>query len=58
MGRTKGSVNKQPKPLPDTAYLIAEQRVDFLANVIIERIQQDLKSGGKLLKKLQEISGA
>jgi len=58
MGRTKGSVNKQPKQLPDTAYLAPEQRVEFLANIIIERIQQDQKNGGKLLKKLQDIHHA
>ncbi len=54
MGRKKGSLNKQPKSLPDTAYLATQQRVEFLANIIIERIQQDQKNGGRLLKKLQK----
>ena len=56
MGRTKGSLNKQQKPLPDTSYLATQQRVEFLANIITERIQQDQKSGGGLLKKIQETS--
>ncbi len=58
MGRTKGSVNKQSKPLPDTAYLDTQQRVEFLANIIVERIQQDQKNDGKLLEELQEASNA
>jgi hypothetical protein len=58
MGRTKGSLNKQPKPLPDTTYLAAEQRVKFLAQIIIERIQDDLKNDKKLLKKSQELKDA
>ena len=53
MGRTKGSKNMATDVLPHYASLPIEERVKFLANLIVERIQADQHSGGKLLKRIE-----
>jgi len=52
MGRVKGSKNKNTEPRPATSSLSTEERILFLANLIIDRIQEDRKNGGILLRKI------
>ncbi len=51
--RTIGSKNKNPDLLPHYASLPLEERVKFLANLMVERIQADQQDGGKLLKRIE-----
>lgn len=52
MGRRKGSKNKKPTIDPLHTAMTAEERLEFLASLIIERIEEDQSSGRKLLKKI------
>lgn len=52
MARRKGSTNKNPPAAPDTTQLTTEQRLEFLANLIVERILDDKTKGQPLLKKI------
>lgn len=52
MARTKGSRNKPVDYLPYYAKLPTNERIKFLASVIVDRLQADLKGGGKLLKQI------
>lgn len=53
MGRLKGSVNKAPQRVPETVHMTAEQRLELLANLIVDRIIQDRNEGQKLLKRIE-----
>lgn len=52
MGRTKGSKNKKPTIDPLHTAMTSEERLDFLANLIVERIEEDQVSGRELLEKI------
>lgn len=53
MSRPKSSRNKKLADMPPTLALTLEARIAFLANLIVERIEQDKKDGLPLLKKLE-----
>jgi hypothetical protein len=52
MGRTKGSLNKGIAPIPDTISLTTEERLQFLANLIVDRIIEDQSDSKRILKKI------
>ena len=54
MGRRKGSKNKNPTIDPLHTVMTAEERLDFLARLIVERIEEDQTSGHKLLEQIGE----
>jgi len=56
MGRLKGNKNKisSTKPYTSTLTLSPENRVQFLANLIIDRIIEDQNSGQPLLKTIKQ----
>lgn len=53
MGRTKGAKNKSKDVLPHYASLPTEERIKFLATLIVDRINADQQSGGKLYKGIK-----
>jgi hypothetical protein len=57
MGRLKGSTNKISGIRPKTSLLSSEERIKFLANIIIDRIVEDEKNGQPLLNKIKEKYG-
>ena len=57
MGRLKGSINKTSGIRPKTSLLSSEERIKFLANIIIDRIVDDQKNGEPLLNKIKEKYG-
>ena len=57
MGRLKGSLNKTSGIRPKTSLLSSEERIKFLANIIIDRIVDDQKNGEPLLNKIKEKYG-
>ena len=52
MGRTKGSKNKKPTIDPLHTVMTTEERLDFLARLIVERIEEYQTSGRKLLERI------
>ena len=47
MSRPKASKNKQANAgAPDSLEYTTEQRLDFIASLIVERVQQYLETGG------------
>ena len=52
MARTTGSTNKNPPAVPDTVLLTTEERIEFLANLIVDRMLEDHANGQKLLKSI------
>lgn len=52
MGRVKGSKNKNTMTRPATSSLTTDERIKFLANLIIDRIREDQKNGRVLLRKI------
>ena len=58
MGRLKGSVNKISSKRLKTSSLSSEDRIKFLANIIIDRILEDQKNGQPLYNKIKEQYGA
>ena len=52
MGRRKGSKNKKPTIDPLHTVMTSEERLDFLARLIVEHIEEDQKSGRKLLERI------
>jgi hypothetical protein len=52
MARLKGSKNKNSSALPEYSLLTSEQRIEVLANLIVDRILEDQNSGEKLLSKI------
>ena len=57
MGRIKGSLNKKSSKRIITSALSSEERIQFIANIIIDRILEDQKNGQPLLTKINEIYG-
>lgn len=56
MGRTKGSLNRQPATLSPYSLLKPEARVNLLANLIVDKILQDQNNQQKLLRKIKRLS--
>lgn len=54
MARIKGSPNKQQSPPPITVTLTTDERITYLANLIIDRILEDQLKNRPLLRKVQE----
>jgi hypothetical protein len=52
MPRPKGSKNKNGS-VPHTINMTTQERIEFLANVMVDAIQEDLKNGQSLLKKIK-----
>ena len=52
MGRLKGSINKISSFRPVTSTLSPEERIHFLANLVIDRILDDQLNGGQIFKHL------
>lgn len=52
MGRLKGSLNKNSQSRPIASSLSPQERIRFLANLIIEKILEDQKNGEIILRKL------
>ena len=52
MGRRKGSKNKKPTIDPLHTVMTTEERLDFLARLIVERIEEDQTSSRKLLERI------
>ena len=52
MGRTKGAKNTKPVIDPLHTVMTSEERLDFLARLMVERIEEDQVSGRELLEKI------
>ncbi len=52
MGRIKGARNKNTIKRPQTSALSTTERIQLLANLVIERILEDQKNGNVLLRKI------
>ncbi|MBN9397925.1 hypothetical protein BGO17_00680 [Candidatus Saccharibacteria bacterium 49-20] len=52
MSRPKGSKNVNPPAVPDTVNFTTEERLTFIATLIVERIIEDIKNEQPLLKKI------
>ncbi|HEX8762848.1 MAG TPA: hypothetical protein VF733_03770 [Candidatus Saccharimonadales bacterium] len=53
MGRTKGSKNKDSAFRPATSELSVDERLELVANLIIDQIQEDQKNEQRLLKQIK-----
>ena len=53
MARTVGSKDKKPAIVPHTIELSTEGKIEFLAALIADRINEDLADGQKLLKSIE-----
>ena len=52
MSRRKGSKNKKPTIDPLHTVMTNEERLDFLASLIVSRIEENQTNGRKLLAKI------
>jgi hypothetical protein len=52
MTRTKGSLNKQPLNHPEFLDMSSEERLRFVANLIIDQVLEIMHSDSQLLKEL------
>ena len=52
MGRRKGSKNKKPTIDPLHTAMTSEERLEFIARLIVERIETDQANGRKLLAEI------
>jgi hypothetical protein len=55
MARTKGSKNKNSSALPDYATLPTEERIKVLANLIVDKIYEDLQGKKTILNQLSKV---
>jgi len=53
MGRRKGSKNKKPTVDPLHTIMTSEERLEFIASLIVDRIENDQEGGRKLLEKIR-----
>lgn len=56
MSRLKGKSNKKPPAAPDTVEFTTEQRLEFIANLIVDRILEDKANEQTLLKKIGNVN--
>ena len=52
MGRRKGSKNKKPAIDPLHTVMTNEERLEFIARLIVEHIETDQANGRELLTKI------
>lgn len=52
MGRLKGSLNNKSNVRPVVSTLSPQERILYLANLIIDKIIEDQKNGQEILKKI------
>ncbi len=52
MGRLKGSLNKISTIRPSASNLSTEERIRFIANILIDKIVEDQRNGKVLYKKI------
>ena len=52
MGRRKGSKNKKPVIDPLNTVMTNEERLDFLASLIVSRIEENQANGRNLITKI------
>ena len=52
MSRRKGSKNKKPVIDPLHTVMTNEERLDFLASLIVNRIEEDQANGRNLITKI------
>lgn len=52
MEKTIDKSNKNIQKIPYTVELTTEQKLEFLANLIVDRITEDQNKGRKLLKQI------
>lgn len=53
MGRRKGSKNKNPTIDPLHTVMTTEERLEFIARLIVERIEKDQVDGRTLLERIR-----
>ena len=53
MGRRKGSKNKNPTIDPLHTVMTTEERLEFIARLIVERIEKDQVDGRTLLEQIR-----
>lgn len=53
MARPKGSKNKNSSALPQYTALSTDERLEVLANLIVDKILEDQTSGRKLLSEIE-----
>lgn len=58
MARTKGSKNKNSSALPGYATLSNQERIEVLANLIVDKIYEDLQGKQTILKQLTKAGDA
>jgi hypothetical protein len=58
MARIKGSKNKNSSALPSYAQLSTEERIGVLANLVVDKIYEDLQGGKTILKLLEKVGDA
>lgn len=56
MSRPKGSKNQQAIATPDTVHFTVEERIQFIAGLIADRMAEDEADGFPLLKMIEEHS--
>jgi hypothetical protein len=52
MARHKGSKNKNSSALPAYTELPTKERIEVIANLVVDKIFEDLQNGRKILKAL------
>jgi len=58
MSRTQGSKNKQAIAVPDTVLFTTEERIEFIASLIVDRIVEDETDSLPLLKEIGTAYGS
>lgn len=53
MGRIKGSTNKTARKVPHTVDFTTEQKLEFIASLIVDRIVEDENNGYAIIKRLK-----
>ncbi len=54
MARPKGVKNKNTEEVPDICRLSPAERIELLANLIVDRILDDQAHGKKIYRKIKE----
>jgi hypothetical protein len=58
MSKPKGSTTEEATAAPDTIKFTTEERVEFIASLIVERIIEDQTNGKKLVPESGGIADA
>ena len=60
MGIPTENINERPHKVPETILMTTSQRIEFLANLMVNRIMEDQKSGKTILRRIRrarDVSG-